>query len=59
MNVYILIRETYSYCGDFEVISEVNIEGVFSKELDAKLALLNSKGTGYDAFYIEEMELIQ
>lgn len=56
MTVYVLIRETFTYC---EVISTVNIEGVFAHELDANLALLDSKGTEYDVFYIEEKELVE
>ncbi|MGX5629065.1 hypothetical protein [Bacillus thuringiensis] len=47
MNVYVLIRETFTYCGD----CAVKIEGVFAQELDAKLALLNSIGTKCDYFY--------
>ncbi|PGS62681.1 hypothetical protein COC69_32095 [Bacillus cereus] len=59
MNVYVLIRETFTYCSDCAVISAVKIEGVFAQELDAKLALLDSIGTEYDYFYIEEKELVE
>ncbi|MEN3129626.1 hypothetical protein ABDI49_30265 [Bacillus cereus] len=59
MKVYVLIRETFIYCGDFEVISAVNIEEVFARELDANLALLDSKGDEFDCFYIEEKELVE
>lgn len=57
--VYVLIRETFTYCGDCAVISAVNIEGVFAHELDANLALLDSKGDEFDCFYIEEKELVE
>ncbi|UTQ80000.1 hypothetical protein BC1_00048 [Bacillus phage BC-1] len=53
--VYVLMRETFTYCGD----CAVKIEAVFAQELDAKLALLDSIGAEYDYFYIEEKELVE
>ncbi|QTR83182.1 hypothetical protein JC777_00945 [Bacillus cytotoxicus] len=58
MIVYVLIHETLCYLDGFEFTSEVNVEGVFVNELDAKLALLDSKSGAYDSFYIEETELV-